>query len=62
MMSTKKIVSIIFPFYNEKELLKKSIQNYLSQEFNKEIILINDGSGDINVDESRYISRKYTFN
>ena len=59
MTSTKKIVSIIVPFYNEKDTLKKSIQNLLSQEFNKEIILINDGSGDGSEEIARSLLKEY---
>ena len=41
------LVSIIIPFFNRTEILKKSIFSALNQTYqNKEIILINDGSTD----------------
>ena len=46
MSYSKNITSIIVPFYNEEASLEESILNLVSQEFKKEIILINDGSTD----------------
>jgi dolichol-phosphate mannosyltransferase len=52
-------VSIIVPFYNEKDTLEKSIRSLIAQEFNKEIILINDGSGDGSEKIARNLVREY---
>ena len=40
------ITSIIVPFFNEEATIKKSVENLISEDFNKEIILVNDGSTD----------------
>lgn len=46
------LTSIIVPFYNEEKLLEKSVIDLIKEDFNKEIILVNDGS----VDNSKNIA------
>ena len=42
----KLFTSVIVPFYNEEALLKEAVSNLLNEQFDKEIILVNDGSVD----------------
>ena len=46
------LTSIIVPFYNEEKLLEQSVIDLIKEDFNKEIILVNDGS----VDNSKNIA------
>lgn len=46
MNSSKNLNSIIVPFYNEENTLKQAVLKLVSEKFNKEIILVNDGSTD----------------
>tara|TARA_B100001057_G_C22838031_1_gene945957 strand:- start:729 stop:1424 length:696 start_codon:yes stop_codon:yes gene_type:complete len=46
MKVSKNLTSIIMPFYNEENFLEKSALNLVKENFNKEIILVNDGSND----------------
>jgi len=50
----KYLTSIIVPFYNEETLLEQSVLDLIKEDFNKEIILVNDGS----VDNSKIIALK----
>jgi len=46
------LTSIIVPFYNEETLLEQSVLDLIREDFEKEIILVNDGS----VDNSKFIA------
>tara|TARA_Y100000996_G_scaffold410203_1_gene392161 strand:+ start:85 stop:780 length:696 start_codon:yes stop_codon:yes gene_type:complete len=61
MSYSKNITSIIVPFYNEEASLEESILNLVSQEFKKEIILINDGSTDRSKEIGVELSEKFKY-
>jgi len=53
--------SVIVPFYNEEASLEQSVENLISQEFNKEIILINDGSTDRSKEIAVNLTKKFKY-
>ena len=40
------LTTVIVPFYNEENLLEQAVLDLIKEDFNKEIILVNDGSLD----------------
>ena len=46
MSNLEQKASIIIPFFNEQSTLEKSVTSLISENFEKEILLINDGSTD----------------
>ena len=61
MSYSKNITSIIVPFYNEEASLEESVLSLISQEFKKEIILINDGSTDRSKEIGIELSEKFKY-
>ena len=59
MNSSKNLNSIIVPFYNEENTLKQAVLKLVSEKFNKEIILVNDGSTDKSKDIALNLEKKF---
>lgn len=59
MIFQKNLSSIIVPFYNEEATLEKSVFKLVNEKFNKEIILVNDGSTDKSKDIASNLEQKY---
>ena len=59
MIFQKNLSSIIVPFYNEEATLEKSVFKLVNEKFNKEIILVNDGSTDKSKDIALNLEQKY---
>jgi len=55
------LLTIIIPFYNEKDTLGKVIQKILEVDLEKEVILVDDGSNDGSSDIAREICEKHNF-
>ena len=59
MIFQKNLSSIIVPFYNEEATLENSVFKLVNEKFNKEIILVNDGSTDKSKDIASNLEQKY---
>ncbi len=59
MIFQKNLSSIIVPFFNEEATLEKSVFKLVNEKFNKEIILVNDGSTDKSKDIASNLEQKY---
>ncbi len=59
MTSLKNLNSIIVPFYNEEATLEKAVLRLVNEQFNKEIILVNDGSTDKSQEIALNLEKKY---
>ncbi len=61
-MKKKKTLSIIIPVYNEKYFIRKTIEKVYKSDslnFQKEIIIVDDGSTDGTIDILKEIKKKY---
>ncbi len=61
MTSSENITSIIVPFFNEEATIKQSVENLISEDFNKEIILVNDGSTDKSKEIAETIEKEFKY-
>tara|TARA_Y100000817_G_scaffold276012_1_gene237226 strand:- start:27 stop:722 length:696 start_codon:yes stop_codon:yes gene_type:complete len=61
MTFSENMTSIIVPFFNEEATLKQSVENLISEDFNKEIILVNDGSTDKSKEIAETIAKEFKY-
>ena len=61
MTFSENITSIIVPFFNEEATLKQSVENLISEDFNKEIILVNDGSTDKSKEIAETLAKEFKY-
>ena len=59
MSNLEQKASIIIPFFNEQSTLEKSVKSLISENFEKEILLINDGSTDKSKEIGQQLSTKF---
>ncbi len=59
MNSSEKRASIIIPFFNEESTLEKSVISLMNEKFDKEVLLVNDGSTDKSNEIAESLANKY---